>query len=281
MTGPAVPPLVDAAWLRERIGRDDVRVVDASWHMPATRRDGAAEFAQGHIPGAAFFSIDGIADPGSDLPHMVPDADAFGAAVGRLGIGNGDHVVAYATTGIGTAPRAWWMFRLFGHDRVSVLDGGLPAWKAAGGDIATGDAAPAPREFRARLRPELVRGLDAMRGNLEGGGEQVLDARSRGRFRGEEPEPRAGLRGGHIPGSRNLPYESLLDSGAMRPPEELARIFREAGVEEGKPLALTCGSGVSACVLALGLALAGRDDWSVYDGSWTEWGGRDDVPVET
>lgn len=278
---PAAPPLVDAAWLRENLGRGDVRVLDASWHLPAARRDGAAEFALGHIPGAAFFSIDGIADPGSPLPHMAPGAGAFGDAVGRLGIGNGDHVVAYAATGIGTAPRAWWMFRLFGHDRVSVLDGGLPAWTAAGGALEAGEASPEPRTFRARARPELVRDLESMRRNLGGAGEQVLDARSRGRFRGEEPEPRAGLRGGHIPGSRSLPYDSLLDSGAMRPPAELARLFREAGVEEGRPLALTCGSGVSACVLGLGLTLAGRDDWAVYDGSWTEWGGRDDVPVET
>ena len=272
-------PLVDADWLRAACGRPDVVVLDASWHMPATRRDGAAEFELGHIPGAAFFSIDGIADPESPLPHMVPGAEAFAAAVGALGAGTGDHVVCYASDGIGTAPRAWWMFRLFGHDRVSVLDGGLPAWTAAGGGLAKGPATAAPRTFRAGLDPARLRDLAAVRANLATAAELVVDARSAGRFAGTEPEPRPGLRGGHVPGSVSLPYQTLLDGPRMLPPDALRARLAAAGVTGGRRPVLTCGSGVSACTLALGLTLTGRDDWAVYDGSWSEWGGRADVPV--
>ena len=272
-------PLVSAEWLRDAFERPDVVVLDASWHMPATRRDGASEFELGHIPGAAFFSIDGIADPDSTLPHMVPTAEAFAAAVGALGVGAGDHVVCYATEGIGTAPRAWWMFRLFGHERVSVLDGGLPAWTAAGGTLVKGPARPRPRAFQATFNPARIRDLAAVRANLEAATELVVDARSAGRFAGTEAEPRPGLRGGHIPGSVNLPYQTLLDGPRMLPPEELRARLEAAGLAGDRPPVFTCGSGVSACTLALGLTLTGRDDWAVYDGSWSEWGGREDVPV--
>ena len=272
-------PLVSAEWLRDAFERPDVVVLDASWHMPATRRDGASEFELGHIPGAAFFSIDGIADPDSTLPHMVPTAEAFAAAVGALGVGAGDHVVCYATEGIGTAPRAWWMFRLFGHERVSVLDGGLPAWTASGGTLVKGPARPRPRAFQATFNPARIRDLAAVRANLEAATELVVDARSAGRFAGTEAEPRPGLRGGHIPGSMNLPYQTLLDGPRMLPPEELRARLEAAGVAGDRPPVFTCGSGVSACTLALGLTLTGRDDWAVYDGSWSEWGGREDVPV--
>lgn len=272
-------PLVSAEWLRDAFERPDVVVLDASWHMPATRRDGASEFELGHIPGAAFFSIDGIADPDSTLPHMVPTAEAFAAAVGALGVGAGDHVVCYATEGIGTAPRAWWMFRLFGHERVSVLDGGLPAWTASGGTLVKGPARPRPRAFQATFNPARIRDLAAVRANLEAATELVVDARSAGRFAGTEAEPRPGLRGGHIPGSMNLPYQTLLDGPRMLPPEELRARLEAAGVAGDRPPVFTCGSGVSACTLALGLTLTGRDDWAVYDGSWSEWGGRADVPV--
>ena len=272
-------PLVSAEWLRDAFERPDVVVLDASWHMPATRRDGASEFELGHIPGAAFFSIDGIADPDSTLPHMVPTAEAFAAAVGALGVGAGDHVVCYATEGIGTAPRAWWMFRLFGHERVSVLDGGLPAWTASGGTLVKGPARPRPRAFQATFNPARIRDLAAVRANLEAATELVVDARSAGRFAGTEAEPRPGLRGGHIPGSVNLPYQTLLDGPRMLPPEELRARLEAAGLAGDRPPVFTCGSGVSACTLALGLTLTGRDDWAVYDGSWSEWGGREDVPV--
>jgi len=272
-------PLVSAEWLRDAYERPDVVVLDASWHMPATRRDGATEFELGHLPGAAFFSIDGIADPDSTLPHMVPTADAFAAAAGALGVGAGDHVVCYATEGIGTAPRAWWMFRLFGHERVSVLDGGLPAWTAGGGTLVKGPAHPRPRAFQATFNPARIRDLAAVRANLEVATELVVDARSAGRFAGTEAEPRPGLRGGHIPGSVNLPYQTLLDGPRMLPPEVLRARLEAAGIAGDRPPVFTCGSGVSACTLALGLTLTGRDDWAVYDGSWSEWGGREDVPV--
>ncbi len=272
-------PLVSAEWLRDAFERSDVVVLDASWHMPATRRDGATEFELGHIPGAAFFSIDGIADPDSTLPHMVPTAEAFAAAVGALGVGAGDHVVCYATEGIGTAPRAWWMFRLFGHERVSVLDGGLPAWTAGGGTLDKGPARPRPRAFQATFNPARIRDLAAVRANLEAATELVVDARSVGRFAGTETEPRPGLRGGHIPESVNLPYQTLLDGPRMLAPEVLRARLEAAGVAGDRPPVFTCGSGVSACTLALGLTLTGRDDWAVYDGSWSEWGGREDVPV--
>ena len=272
-------PLVSAEWLRDAFERPDVVVLDASWHMPATRRDGASEFELGHIPGSAFFSIDGIADPDSTLPHMVPTADTFAAAVGALGVGTGDHVVCYATDGIGTAPRAWWMFRLFGHERVSVLDGGLAAWTAAGGTLVKGPARPRPRAFQATFNPARIRDLTAVRANLQAATELVVDARSAGRFAGTEAEPRPGLRGGHIPGSVSLPYQTLLDGPRMLPPEALRARLEAAGVAGDRPPVFTCGSGVSACTLALGLTLTGRDDWAVYDGSWSEWGGREDVPV--
>ena len=272
-------PLVNAGWLRDAFERPDVVVLDASWHMPATRRDGASEFELGHVPGSAFFSIDGIADPDSTLPHMVPTAEAFAEAVGALGVGTGDHVVCYATDGIGTAPRAWWMFRLFGHERVSVLDGGLPAWTAAGGTLVKGPARPRPRAFQATFNPARIRDLTAVRANLQAATELVVDARSAGRFAGTEAEPRPGLRGGHIPGSVNVPYQTLLDGPRMLPPEALRARLEAAGVAGDRPPVFTCGSGVSACTLALGLTLTGRDDWAVYDGSWSEWGGREDVPV--
>ncbi len=276
-----VPPLVDVNWLRTALLHEDVVVLDASWHMPATHRDGAAEFELGHIPGAAFFSIDGIADPDSPLPHMVPTASAFAETVGALGVGTGDHVVCYATEGIGTAPRAWWTFRLFGHSRVSVLDGGLPAWTAAGGSLHKGPAHPTARTFEAAgPDPERIRDLAALQANLGTGAELVVDARSAGRFAGTEAEPRPGLRSGHVPGSVSLPYQTLLDGNRMQSPEALQAAFAAAGVDGDRKPVFTCGSGVSACTLGLGLTLTGRDDWAVYDGSWSEWGGRSDVPVE-
>ncbi len=280
-TGTPTPALVGPRWLRAACDRPEVVILDASWHLPAARRNGAAEFELGHIPGAAFYSIDDVADPDSPLPHMVPDADAFAAAVGALGVGTGDHVVCYATDGIGTAPRAWWMFRLFGHVRVSVLDGGLPDWIAAGGALARGPAQPQRRPFRAALDPSRIRDLAAVRSNLETAAELIVDARTAGRFAGTEPEPRPGLRSGHVPGSVNLPYSTLLDGPRMLPPDALRDRLAAAGVAGDRRPVLTCGSGVSACTLALGLTLAGRDDWSVYDGSWSEWGGRPDVPIAT
>ena len=273
--------LVTTEWLAGRLRDADVRVIDGSWHMPQLRRDPRAEFEQGHIAGAVFFDIDAIADHSTSLPHMLPTAEEFGRAVGALGIGNRDRIVVYDSRGVVSAARVWWTFRVFGHDDVAVLDGGLPKWRAEGRPIENGPATPAPRPFAAKLRPELVRDLAAMRANVDSRREQVLDARSRGRFAGTEPEPRAGLRGGHIPGSLNLPYDELYrPDGTLRAPHELGKSFAAAGIDLAKPITTTCGSGVTASVLALGLALCGRPDVAVYDGSWSEWGGRPDTTIE-
>ena len=280
MTTP-LPAVVSTEWLAKHLDDPDLRVLDGTWHMPQLERDARAEFAQAHIPGAVFFDIDRIADPTTPLPHMLPTAEAFAEAVGALGIASGDRVIAYDVRGVISAARVWWTFRVFGHERVAVLDGGLRAWKAEGRPLEAGEPTPPRRQFRATLRPELVRGLDAMRRNLSTRAEQVVDARSRGRFEGTEPEPRAGLRGGHIPGSLNVPYETLYrPDGTLKPPDALRAAFVVAGVDLTRPITTTCGSGVTASVLALALHLVGRPGVAVYDGSWTEWGGRTDTPVE-
>ncbi|HTO10199.1 MAG TPA: 3-mercaptopyruvate sulfurtransferase [Candidatus Binatia bacterium] len=274
-------PLITTEWLAKHLGEHDLRVLDGTWHMPQLKRDARAEFAQAHIPGAAFFDIDAIADHSTNLPHMLPDAGTFAAAVGALGIGSGDRVVVYDVRGVISAARVWWTFRAFGHDAVGVLDGGLRKWRAEGRAVESGTPAPAARAFTATLRPELVRDLDAVRANIGSRAAQMLDARSAGRFAGTEPEPRAGLRGGHIPGSLNLPYDTLYrEDGTLKAPDELRGAFQSAGLDLGRPVVTTCGSGVTASVLALALYLAGRRDVAVYDGSWSEWGGRPDTPIE-
>jgi thiosulfate/3-mercaptopyruvate sulfurtransferase len=275
-----VDALVTTDWLAAHLGEPDLRVVDGSWHMPQLARDPRAEFVHAHIPGAVFFDIDAIADRTTSLPHMLPTPDEFARAVGALGIGDGDRVVVYDTRGVVSAARVWWTFRAFGHEAVAALDGGLPKWRAEGRPIEAGGPTPPARRFIAKPRRDLVRDLAAMRENLTTRGAQVLDARSHGRFAGTEPEPRAGLRGGHIPGSLNLPYDQLYrPDGTMRPPDDLRRRFAASGLDLGQSIVTTCGSGVTASVLALGLHLLGRSDVAVYDGSWSEWGGRDDTPV--
>ena len=259
-----------------------MRVVDGTWHLPHLQRDARAEFAAAHIPGAVFFDIDAIADHATSLPHMLPSAAEFAQAVGALGIGDGDRVIVYDVRGVVSAARVWWTFRAFGHDDVAVLDGGLRKWTAEGRPTEAGVPVPAPRRFTPRPRPALVRDLAQMRANLAAPREQVLDARSAGRYAGTEAEPRAGLRGGHIPGSRNLPHDRLYrPDGTLLPSDELARAFKAAGVDLGAPVVTTCGSGVTASVLALALDLVGHPTVAVYDGSWTEWGGRDDTPIAT
>jgi thiosulfate/3-mercaptopyruvate sulfurtransferase len=273
--------LVTTDWLAKHLGAPDLRVVDGSWHMPQLNRDARAEFAAAHVPRAVFFDIDAIADHGTSLPHMLPDPATFTAAVSALGIGSGDRVVVYDVRGVVSAARVWWTFRVFGHDAVAVLDGGLRKWRAEGRPVESGAPSPRPGTFQARFRPELVRDLPAIRANLTRRGSQVVDARSAGRFAGTEPEPRPGLRGGHIPGSINLPYETLYRAdGTLKAPDELRASFAGAGVDLDRPLVTTCGSGVTASVLALALYQLGRHDVAVYDGSWSEWGGRADTPVE-
>ena len=273
---------MDGAWLEGRLDDPGLCVLDASWALPSEGRDPAAEFAAAHIPGARFFDIDLIADRASPLPHMLPAAAEFAATVGAMGVGNDDRVVVYDSAGLMSAARVWWMFRVFGHGRVAVLNGGFPKWRAEGRAVETVGRPPAPRAYSATLDRARVRDLDAMLANLESGAEQVVDARGPGRFAGTEPEPRAGLRGGHIPGSRNLPYPALLDpeNGTVLPDDRLRAAFEAAGVDLAAPVVTTCGSGVTAAALAFALNLLGHDAVALYDGSWAEWGGRGDTPAE-
>lgn len=274
--------LVSTDWLAAHLHDPDLRVVDARWYLPTLKRDARAEYLAGHIPGAVFFDIDEIKDTRNPLPHMLPSPAEFAAAAGRLGIGDGDRVVAYGARHMIASARVWWTLRVFGHERVAVLDGGFPKWRAEGRPLETGAPSVAPRRFTAGWRPELVRDLAAVRGNVDTGAEQVVDARSQGRFAGTEPEPRPGLRSGHIPGSRSLPYERLFSAqdGTLLPPPALREAFTGAGLDLQRPVVATCGSGVSACVLAFALHRLGRLDVAVYDGSWSEWGSRADTPVE-
>ncbi len=282
-TYPRPDALVSTGWLAANLHRSDVKVMDATYHLPTVKRDARAEYVAGHIPGATFFDIDRISDRKNPLPHMIPSATDFAEAVGMLGIRNSDTVVVYDAYGLGSAGRAWWMFRLFGHDRVAVLDGGLPKWKRENRPLQPGPVVPQHENFVPKFRPELVRAKDNLLANLKSHAEQVLDARPAGRFTGKDAEPRPGLRGGHIPQSLNLPANTILDPQTMTvlPEDRLRAKFAEAGIDLTKPVVTTCGSGVSACTLALGLHLLGADKVAIYDGSWSEWGLPGDTPVES
>lgn len=278
--------LVSTEWLARHLTDPDLRVLDGSWWMPGTGHDPEAEWRAARIPGARFFDVDRIADTSVPLPHMLPSEGAFAEALVALGIGADDHVVIYDAAGLFSAPRVWWTFRAFGFPRVSVLDGGLPKWRREGRALDTapiGPASPPARRFQPRLDRRWVRTLDEVRANIGSQGETVLDARSPGRYAGTEPEPRPGLRRGHIPGSRSLPFSALVDpaSGTLRPESELADIYSRLSVGDHTPVVATCGSGLTAAIVAFALHSLGHGPIAVYDGSWSEWGARTDVPVET
>jgi thiosulfate/3-mercaptopyruvate sulfurtransferase len=278
-----LPALVSTEWLASALGRPGLRVLDGSWYLPGSGRDPAQEYSSGHIPGAIFFDLDATSDRSVSLPHMLPAPDLFAEAMSAMGLNDSDDIVVYDGSGVNlSAPRVWWTFRALGHERVSVLDGGMAKWRREGRPVETGIVRLPPGRFTARPAPNAVRSLAAVRANIESGAEQVVDMRSAGRFAGVDPEPRPGLRGGHIPGSLNLPFTELVGpDGTMLPAEQLRRRVRQAGVDLSCPVIATCGSGTSACALVLGLHLLGHHDTSVYDGAWTEWGSRPDTPVET
>jgi len=275
--------LVGTAWLAAHLADPYVRVVDSSFKLPGITPTAREDYDRGHIPGAVFFDIDDICEPGTSLPHMIPSPELFARKIGALGISDDDRVVVYDSAGLSSAGRAWWMLRLFGHRDVALLDGGLPKWRAEGRPLDTVVPSPPVRRFTARFDPALVRGKPALLDNLTSRREQVVDARAAGRFDGTTPEPRAGMRSGHIPGSRNIPYELVTDPGSrqLKSADELTALFRDAGVALDRPVVTSCGSGVTACALAFALHLIGHPRAAVYDGSWSEWGLPGDTPVET
>jgi thiosulfate/3-mercaptopyruvate sulfurtransferase len=273
-------PMVSTEWLKDRLSASNVRVVDASLPLLGQPGQGREFYEAGHIPGAVFFDINAIADLTTDLPHMLPTSEAFADAAGVLGLDPAATVVVYDAHGLWSAPRVWWTLRVMGYPQVFVLDGGLPAWRAAGGAIETGDTQVAAVRVTPKPVPNLVAGLKDVQSVIVSGAAQLVDARSGPRFRAEAPEPRAGLRSGHMPGALNVPFSLVVaEDGTLKPRETLAQVF--AGVDLSRPIITTCGSGLTAAVLALALARLGRDDVAVYDGSWTEWGGRADTAVVT
>lgn len=275
--------LVETDWLAERLQAPDIVVVDANWYLPNDPRNPKAEYLEARIPGAVYFDIDEICDASSPLPHMLPSAEQFSSRMRKLGIGDGMRIIVYDAQGMFSAPRAWWTFRTMGVDDVAVLNGGLAKWKAEERPLEDGPPAPrGPRHFTARRNADFVRDRDEILAISKNGTGQILDARAAARFRGEAPEPREGLRSGHIPGSLNLPYADLLnEDGTLKPADELEKLFGDAGVDFSRPVATSCGSGVTASILMLALNLLGHRHVAVYDGSWSEWGADDSLPIET
>lgn len=272
--------LVTTDWLTERLHHPEIKVMDASWHMPQDKRDAQAEYKDAHIPGAVFADIDKLSDADSSYPHMAPSPDLFAQAMGALGVGDTHHVVVYDTQGLFSAARLWWMLRVYGHERVSVLDGGFPKWRKEGRQMESGEISPQAAVFTAAFNPYLGAEAAHVLEHTRQKTATVLDARSAERFAGSVPEPRPGVRSGHIPGSLNVPFGTLLNADkTMKKPAELKELFQRAGVDFAKPVITSCGSGVTACILALGLYECGRKDVAVYDGSWAQWGAREELPV--
>ena len=274
--------LVSTDWLARHLKDPDLRVLDASWYMPDAGRDPRAEYDAAHIPGARFFDIDEISDHRSELPHMVPPVEKFMARMRAMGVGDGHQVVIYDGAGLFSAARVWWLFRLMGKTDVAVLDGGFPKWRAEGRPVEDMPPVIRDRHMTVQRQNHMVRDVTQVARAAKLHDHEIIDARPAERFRGDGPEPRAGLRAGHIPGSRNLPFDALLnDDGTMKDAEALKSAFAAAGVDLTKPAITTCGSGVTAAILSLALERIGKTDHAVYDGSWSEWGMYDDLPIAT
>lgn len=274
--------IVDTDWLAEHLDAPDLVVFDGSWHLPTANRDAKTEYLAGHIPGALFFDIDDLRDEKSPLPHMLPSTVKFASRMKKMGVGDGMRIVVYDTEGMFSAPRVWWTFRAMGHEDVAVLDGGLKKWKSEGRELEEGLPKKRPEcHFTPLANASLIRDIDDMKKAIDKH-TQIVDARPAGRFTGAEPEPRPGLRQGHIPGARNVPSQSLLNAdGTLKATPELAKIFSDAGIDPKQPVITSCGSGVTASILSLALAVLGQTNAAVYDGSWAEWGAENGLPIET
>ena len=274
--------LVSTEWLHAHLKDPDMRILDGSYYLPQMGRDPRAEYDAAHIPNARFFDIDDVADHGSDLPHMVPPVEKFMSRMRAMGVGDGHQVVVYDGMGLFSAARVWWLFKLMGQNNIAVLDGGLPKWQAEGRPVEDLPPVIRDRHMTVRRQNHMVKDVTQVSAASKLGDYEIIDARSPGRFRGEEPEPRTGLRPGHIPGSKNVCFKDLLNADqTMKNPVEIRQIFESAGVDFNKPAITTCGSGVTAAVLSLGLERIGKTDHSLYDGSWSEWGMFPTVPVAT